>query len=76
MMLKLISARDEFKIKYDQLERDVLLLNERVWYIYFVFLSLNTLSAFCTICYALSPGIIQMYTLHMYYLSVCSLLQH
>ena len=25
------SARDEFKIKYEQLERDVLMLNERVW---------------------------------------------
>ena len=25
------SARDEYKIKYEQMERDVLLLNERVW---------------------------------------------
>ena len=28
------SARDEFKIKYEQLERDVLMLNERVWCIW------------------------------------------
>ena len=26
-----LSARDEYKIKYEQMERDVLLLNERVW---------------------------------------------
>ena len=33
LQMMLISARDEFKIKYEQMERDVLLLNERVWYI-------------------------------------------
>ena len=36
------SARDEYKIKYEQMERDVLLLNERVWQLK------NVASNFCT----------------------------